>query len=834
MGVLSENALLGASGAGSTGYVIEKSLIFDSGDGAELSWTPAASNRKTWSCSFWMKKSQAFSTENLFAQGSSGTNYSNATMDSSGHFLFTDYYGGTQMGFKSLGEYNDVGAWYHVLYAFDTSQATESNRMKLYVNGVQQEFESQTWPSHNYDSQHMNTTSTFKVCSRAGSPDRFNGYLADFYFIDGTQCAVGDFGELDDYGVWQPIKYEGSYGTNGFFLNWSNSSALGEDQGTEGNDLSVTSLGSGDLTCDSPTTGTEPGAHTGGNWPTNYCIMNALAKEDNNVWTQGGLRVKGDKQRGTFAMDSGKWYYEAKCIALGSGGDIGWEDYLSYPFNGGDPGSHSRGWSWHTNPSGAVGGRRTNGSYNAWTNGHIAVDDILMTAINIDTGSIWWGKNGTWYGSDGGSAATGNPATNAYPVYTNADASIYSGTKIGPACGNGGGSDIEWEFNFGQKTFSYTPPSGFKPINAANLPDFSSGDSLNQPNKFFDVTGWTGNSNTHTITLPGGFSPDLVVIKGYSTSTSNIANDTIHGANKGYFTNDASTGYNYSNHLDVFNSDGFTLGAGGSSNSNGATYVAYCWDAGSSTTTTAADSLGSGDEPTVSCDWRSNSVSGVGLCKFDGDTSQTNAAGKRALYHNVGSTPHSIFSKRVSGSSSDWGVFHWWADETKNGQKGAEKYLECNNTDTAVDDASWWADMAPTSTLWYTGDSYSTHSGDDHTNWIFAPIPGFSAFGYHVGRGNDTIFCYTGFKPRWLMIKSIDKSNSNWIVYNTYSQPVNGSAKYTFFNEHAEEGTAAGNKLNFCSNGFHVPGTNDDSNYSGNKYVWWAFADQPFKITRGF
>ena len=242
MSVLSNNTLAGSSGQGGGGYEIERSLRFNSGDSSYLNRTPSsAGNRKTWTWSGWVKRSTLASHNNIFSMDGEKFTLRFTNID---NFEIYDYTGGYNFHLVPDAKYRDPSAWYHIVFVFDSTQATNSNRMSLYVNGVKvTSFTSIVWPAQNYDSS--NTATLHVIGNLNGYSHYFDGYLADIHFIDGQALAASDFGEYDTNNVWQPKKYAGTYGTNGFHLDFSDTSsnaALGTDSSTNSNTWTVNNL----------------------------------------------------------------------------------------------------------------------------------------------------------------------------------------------------------------------------------------------------------------------------------------------------------------------------------------------------------------------------------------------------------------------------------------------------------------------------------------------------------------------------------------------------------------------------------------------------------------
>jgi hypothetical protein len=311
--------LQAAAGAGGE-YQISRSLRFNSADSAYLSRTPASEgNRKTWTYSFWTKISKIDARNMLFEvyAGASDTDYIGLEFGINNRLTLG---GGLTTWRQSTQVFRDLASFYHIVIAVDTTQATPANRIKVYVNGV----EITAWsingnPTQNADTA-INSTSSHKIGNGTGG--YYNGYLADINFVDGQALTPSSFGETNETtGVWSPIRYAGSYGTNGFYLNFSNNSGvtsttLGKDRAGSNNwtpnNFSVTAGAGNDSLVDTPTQyGTDTGA--GGEVRGNYCTLNPLSTTT-GTYSQGNLRFvgasDGRQSLGTISVSTGKWYWE--------------------------------------------------------------------------------------------------------------------------------------------------------------------------------------------------------------------------------------------------------------------------------------------------------------------------------------------------------------------------------------------------------------------------------------------------------------------------------------------------------------------------------------------
>ena len=317
MSVFHNNALIGAGGGAAAAAVaanITKSLRFNSADSADLRRTPSSSsNRRTFTISFWVKRSKLGANQRVLSTATNDF----IRFESNDTFLVFE----TFARLRTEQVFRDLSSWYHFVVAVDTTQSTASNRVKFYVNGAQiTDFSTETYPSQNADSP-INFTTQHQIGS--GTVEYFDGYLADFYLIDGSQLSATSFGAYDDNGVWQAIGYSGTFGTNGFhLLDFANESTVGHDSSGNNNDFTAnnisTSAGAGnDVLFDVPVNGDQSDTGAGGEVSANYPTLSPIDNLDSGVTlSNGNLRAavgsgtSSKNPRSTIFLNSGKWYWE--------------------------------------------------------------------------------------------------------------------------------------------------------------------------------------------------------------------------------------------------------------------------------------------------------------------------------------------------------------------------------------------------------------------------------------------------------------------------------------------------------------------------------------------
>jgi hypothetical protein len=463
--ILGANSLTG-------GYEVDNSLRFNSGSSDTLTRTFASTgNRQIWTLSFWVKRSGALNARNSIINSLlDGGNYTEIFFAPDNTFQIDSYISSRQYRLITTQVFRDPSAWYHIVIALDTTQATSSNRVKMYVNGSQvTAFTTETYPTQNtngYFNQNRLHTIGVNTFDTSGF---LNGYLSEFNFIDGQQLDPTDFGEFDeDSGIWKPIAYTGTYGTNGFYLEFQDSGALGTDSSGNGNTFTVNNLTSIDQTTDTPTN--------------NFATINALENSYSGLTLSEG-NLKGVTTnpyfsfvRSTIGVSKGKWYMEAKCTAQ-SASENKWQFGISdapptssssYLGNF----SFSYGWRGEGN---TVFFNGTSASYG--TEGGMSTGMIVGIALDLDNNKIYWSRNGTWKNS-------ANPATNTNGFSITGASSTNTGFYHFAFGELDGDYNYTYETNFGNPSFTissgnsdengignfeYSVPSGYLSLCTANL-----------------------------------------------------------------------------------------------------------------------------------------------------------------------------------------------------------------------------------------------------------------------------------------------------------------------------------------------------------------------------
>ena len=787
-----------------------QSLRFNSADSAYLGFTPSvAGNRKTWTLAVKVKRS-ALGRQNIFANfNSTAGSGGGLEFNASDQIRWTDYaVSSATTELITTQVFRDVGSWYDIVFAYDTTQATASDRMKLYINGVQvTAFGTATYPTLNYDG-YINTASQAVAIGRAGSSTSIylNAYLTDFNFVDGLALPPSSFGQTDaNTGAWIPQNYTGAYGTNGFKLTFQNNTdttatTLGKDWSGLGNNWTPTNFSvaagvNNDSLVDSPWNfGTDFG--NGGEVRTNYPTWNPLLGPTplGGTFTDGNLfctTVNGDHAHTNMATPTtGKWYWEFTMgsSVLGNGVGIALttsrlRDTSSYYYG--------------AKSTGTTGNLYTNGATSTY-GANYTTNDVIGVALNLDAGTLTFYKNGV---SQGVAASS---VTGSY------DAVI----------AGGGAQTTSAYINFGQRPFAF-PLAGFKSLCAANLPKPAVGaTSTNLAGNNFNAVLYTGNGTTtgNTQAITGvGFQPDLVWIKSRSSGTqTHVLVDAVRGANKLMYSPLTDAEFTATNVLNSFDANGFTTAYNSSytaarTNENAVTYAAWAWNAGNSGASNTNGSITS----TV----RANAAAGISVVTYTG------TGANATVGHGLGVAPKLIIAKNRA-SVQAWAVY--------NKSIGAGNYLFLNTTQASTAGTAAWNNTDPTANVFSVGTAGETNgNGNGIVAYCFAEVAGFSSFGSYTGNGNaDGPFVYTGFRPRYVMIKQTSGGGGSWELYDTARDTYNQASLLLEPNSAGAQQTAAGYVLDILSNGFKLRGTGSGINTSTATYIYMTFAETPFNYSR--
>jgi hypothetical protein len=457
--------ILGTNSIKDTGYDVDNSLRFNDGSSDYLSRSEGGGNRRTFTLSAWCKRSSTGSSNTIFSSGTDGEDYFFIDFSNNNRFRCLDIGSGSyQIRIETNRLIRDTSAWYHIVFAFDTTQGTASNRVKLYVNGVQEtSFNVATYPSQNYDTN-LNNSNTANIGRYVIESSRYyDGYLSEVAFIDGQQLDPTSFGEFDeDSGIWKPIDVSGlTFGTNGFYLDFENSGSLGADVSGNSNDFTVNNLTAVDQSTDTCTN--------------NFTTWNPLAKFNNTLtFSEGNLKGIANSSsnpwfsaRANIGFTSGKWFWETKFTGSTDPvpAYIGVVDE-SATFNINDA-HNANGNTLYYN--GSNGEMRVDGSSTSNDYGNFSTSDICGVAVNADDNLITIYKNGSAIITDYALSTTRTGFLFPTAAATNTSSGTNSNgliTNFGspPYSESGGNSDGN-----GYGNFSMAVPSGYLSLCSANI-----------------------------------------------------------------------------------------------------------------------------------------------------------------------------------------------------------------------------------------------------------------------------------------------------------------------------------------------------------------------------
>ena len=890
----------GASGAAAD-FTVDRSLRFNDDDSAYLERTPSsASNRTTFTLSVWLKRSGNLDNHQRILEVGTGTGHRTFFIfDGDDKLQINHVDSGSQaVNLTTTAKFRDISAWYHIVLAIDTTQGSSSDRIKIYVNGTQQTaFDTSTYPTSNKEFD-INSTAVHYFGRSVNNTGKFDGYMAEINLIDGSQLTPASFGETNPVtGQWNPKKYTGSYGTNGFYLNFSDNSGttattLGKDSSGNGNNFtpnnfSVSAGAGNDSLEDTPTN--------------NFCTLNPLAMTatGNVTPSNGNLDASYGSGSGgiagTFAVSTGKWYWEITITATSSARiDIGVIDDTFETYNGSaryNPGIDSKSYAYTS--LGTKYNNNTDTSYGAT----YTTNDVISIALDLDNGTITFYKNNVSQGQ------------------------AFSGLTGGflPGVGDGNSSGTHSiSANFGQRAFAYTPPTGYEKLNSSNLPD----PTILLPNKQFDTLLYSGNGSQNRAITGLNFKPDWVWLKSRTNTYFHQLHDVVRGTSGGVLYSNNTNAEDSTYGLGSFDSNGFTVykdGNNDAQNDSGQTYVAWNWNAGDTDgktyTVTVVDDSGNKYR------FDGYGTSAVTLDLAEGGTYifnypsahpfrfSTTADGTHGggSEYTTGVTHNSSTQVTIVVAASAPTLYYYCSSHSgMGGQVNTNSTLGSSNFDGAIQSVIKTNTTAGFSIITYTGTGSSTTVGhglgvkpdviiikcrSNNDNWMVyhnQKNEGVDPEDYYLelnstsaGPNSTVMLNDTAPTSTSVTIGSDNSVNGSSRTYVMYS--FSGVTGYSKFGSYIGNGNADGafiftgfrpawvmvkrtdasndwpisdnkrssfnlvdkalyadlsnsestaNRYDFLSNGFKIRNNLNESNASGGSYIYLAFAESPFKNAR--
>jgi hypothetical protein len=377
--------------------------------------------------------------------------------------------------------------------------------------------------------------------------------------------------------------------------------------------------------------------------------------------------------------------------------------------------------------------------------------------------------------------------------------------------------DNAGSFNFGQQPFAYTPPTGSKKLNTFNLPD----STITDGSEHFDIQLWTGDNANPRSFSNTAFSPDFVWYKSRNNAYYHNLYDSVRGVTRALYSNDTSAEYvnDTSGTLKSFDSDGFTVGGDTdvtTVNGTGQTYVGWQWRGSDSTAASIASGSIDGTNPTIASTVSANTTAGFSIVTYTGTGSNATVG------HGLGVAPKFLIVKGRDAAEG-WTIQSQILTGNTNGTFHFNTDAEYTGSSTA------FQGTVPTSTVFSIGTAGNTNSNTQkYVAYCFAEVDGYSKMGTYTGNGSaDGPFIYTGFRPAFIMFRST--SLCNWVIVDSARSTFNVMDDSLYPNTSGSEITTI-TDVDFLSNGFkwraNLP---NETNASGQTYVYMAFAENPFK-----
>jgi hypothetical protein len=548
----------------------------------------------------------------------------------------------------------------------------------------------------------------------------------------------------------------------------------------------------------------------------NYATLNGVVKPSKYTVSNGNLTFTNSTTNwtgwleGTVGFSTGKYYWETRIDVSTDYHHIGIVGVGITHFNSTD--TYFYGVSYQTD--GRFWAERNTGTAFAYSIPTAkTVGDIVQVAVDMSNKRMWIGKNGTWFSGDPSNGSSppfnytvGFNYTHYVPFYDSYGSSGLSINFGQNPTFSGNTTAGTFTDSSGKGLFKYQPPAGFLALCEDNLP----APTISDPGKHFKTVLWTGDGNNGRSIGGVGFQPDLVWIKDRNNGGYNhLIIDSVRGA--GFALRPSSTNEETSSGIRAFNADGFSISSEVGYNLSGNNHVAWCWKAGNTSTTNTNGSITS----TVSV----NQQAGFSIVSWTGNGASTVTVG-----HGLGKTPaFMILKARDAGSAdSSWVIFH-----KSMGSGTFDKYMYFN-----TGGAGTLVPSLPANSNIFTSSNPGINSNNiRYITYCWAEIEGYSKFGSYVGNGDfDGPFVYCGFKPAWIMIKSINNENG-WIIMDNARKPINPNGEVLFANDAmAEQTDLSYRQTDFLSNGFKIrAGIGSERNSSGTTYIFVAFAESPFQ-----
>ena len=731
-----------------------------------------------------------------FKRGKLGTLQTLGCQDNGQHNLFARFNTSDQLvvlthggdgGFTTTRRFRDTSAWYHFVLTDE----------KCWING--EVIDTGTF----MDGQESHSRFNIGLYG-ANLTQHFDGYMADFYFVDGTNMDATDFGRYNDDGIWVPeTPTISSYGNNGFHLTFDSSQTNGIGHDSSGQDNHFTASGFDTSAVSSTNTSNDVGIP---DTPTTlYPTYNFPACHSSQTLSDANLATSASSY--TFAPATisipancgKKFYWEVTVTNVSGNPTIGMTDPTQRV---GQQSAYN--WVWAPtledieSPQGNISDLVDTGVSTVNT----ASGTTYMFAYDADTQNVWIGDNGNWYKRDG-AAGVGNPGAGTNPFLTVSDNCIIDGNTYAPCTAGSSAGTTAYEMNFGQFDFQHTVPTGFVDLNSENLPE----PEIIDGKKHFNILTWDGTDSSNTITGLD-FQPDFVWVKKTTGSESHRLADVNRGSTVGIASDNGNAETDVAGSISSFNSDGITVTNAGQTNESGDSYVAWCWKAGG---TPVENTNGS-----ITSNVSANTDAGFSIVTYTGNGSNSTVG------HGLTKTPEFVMYKRRDASQG-WGVY--------TSELLANEYLQLDVNDAAFGSQNTiFNNTRPSASVLHIGTQGSTNTNNGtYVAYCWHSVEGYSKIGTYVGNGSaDGSFVYLGFRPRWLLFKG-NGSSCNWEIQDSTRCTTNPMLNVLYPNRtDSQTGNDTANAVDFLANGFKLRNNASNHNQNGREFIYIAFAENPF------
>jgi len=818
-----------------------------------------AGNSDIWTIGMWIKRARFATSNSNTAQAVWGGHSGSGS--ARGYGMVSDYTG--TIGGMSFEDnngsawhittrtnaiYRDLSAWTHVCWRYDSSQGTNTNRARMYVNGIViTDLQVSTYGAQGADHSWNGGGEQFIGTNGTGTDGNnpyqgFDGYIAEVVSIDGTSLdPMDNLVELKN-GVLIPKDVSGlTFGDEGFWLQFKASDALGDDTSGNENDFTVVGIAAHDHMLDSPTFTSDSGG--------NFCTANSEYRgSSTNAALYGALSEGNLKHSFSGSSDgaipcthktpaSGKYYFEYAIIAGGGTGDYSPAMGIMDPnvFTFANSSINQAGLICYDNATNKV--QKNSNTTGTYSGSRGSNGDVMGIAVDMDNGAFYVSKNGTYQTINGG--AVGDPTSGASKTGAGATwtpASEFTNGMVPLSAPNGGNAPII-NLNFGQDgTFQGTetaggnadandfgnfftaPPTDYLAVCTGNLTAAADPAEEEQPSKFFQALAYTGNGqNGHDLTTV--MKADSVWGKNRTTSAGTATrwfNQTAHnfgtGAEEYVQFDQASYGGTTSQAQGYSGATAtnLTVGNNGYTNVNNSSYINYLQ--GSNGASVVTDTSGDIDVARFA-----TANQGMSVMYYTG----TGTSG-HTVPHGLGVKPDFVIIKNsTSQNSSAWRVYAK--------AFGDENDYAVMNTDAAWQSSGGIFTAAPTTSVMALADDVTVNNAsNNYMAWAYANAEGMVKAGKYKGNANDDgVFVYTGFRPAMFMCKPI--LQGNWRMVDTTRSPFNLVANTLFPNRNDPQQTNDSNDLDILSNGVKMRAS--DSNYNqATTFHYLAFAENPFRF----